>query len=612
MSPRKVQLDWKIGIKHCPCGQPNHLDETHCVNCGFGFGGARPHQPRQRRRPFKMRRVYRFLLLTTLALYLTLYLSSPGIPTQQSLALAQSTQTNIETVQDRFLALTSAVDWQKLWQTIETSSQEWIHTLAAQFQTLEQQFTSWNEKISQFERASDPNEAQHQRDKKQTAGSTPTAFPPTPVPTAIPTAARTNLDLVLDVQVQLGNVRTGPGMNYEIIDKVQEGDRLDDVVEESGGWYRFCCVNGDTLGWLHSSLVTTSHTGKLPPHLNADPYYQKYLDAGGVPILAPATVSDDELLRAQAITLAMVADRPDLLDVLAAQNTRILLYDKEKGGLAQLPEFADYSDSHFAGVWRETSYSGTVAAPAMTAYHCNETLIHEIAHALDYAIRVQEWEADRAPAFKQARNQTYLNAMNAGLWAGYESTLSHEYWAEMVVHWLRPDMFRTQFGFHDLSEYDSGAARLIEQYLGYPTLPDFCKTRQFAIRGRVLDASGNPLPEVWVTLSAWRRVGDGFMPLRRYPDVVEKRTGLDGRFWIEEAVDPGLLEAADFFTLGIWRGAPSEWSAACSIAGFAGDNNTVEKHLGQERRIEVTGQDLSGYSITIPDGFDWSPVIDCQ
>ena len=548
----------------------------------------------------------------TLAICLSLFLSRPRVATQQSIALAQSTQANIETVQNRLLSLTSAVDWQKLWQTIDPSSQEWVLNLATQIQTLEQQFTSWNEKISQFEQASVQKEAQLQRDQKQTAGSTPTPFPPTPTPTSVPTAARTNLDLVLDVQVQLGNVRTGPGMNYEIIGKVQEGDRLDDVVEESGGWYRFCCVNGDTLGWLHSSLVTESLAGKLPPHLNADPYYQKYLDAGGVPILAPATVSDDELLRAQAITLAMVADRPDLLDVLAAQNTRILLYDREKGGLTQLPEFADESNSGFAGVFGETSYGGAVAAPAMTTYHCNDILIHEIAHALDRAIRVQEWEANRAPAFKQARNQTYMSAMNAGLWAGYESTLSHEYWAEMVVHWLRPDIFRTRYGFLNLSEYDSAAARLIEQYLGNPNLPDFCKTRQFAIRGRVLDTSGNPLPEVWVTLSAWRRVGDGFRSLRHSSDVVEKRTGLDGRFWIEEAVDPGLLEAADIFTLGIWRGAPSEWSPACSIAGFAGDNNTAVKHLGQERRIEVTGQDLSGYTITIPNGFDWSPVMECK
>ena len=607
MSPRKVQLDWKIGIKHCPCGQPNHLDETHCVKCGFGFGSASPRS----RQPFKMRRVYRFLFLTALVTYLTLYLSSPRIPTLQTIALAQTTEANIEIIQNRLLALTSAVDWQKLWLTIETSSEDWILTLATQVQTLEQQFTSWNEKIGQFELPSAQKVAQAQRDQKETAGTTSIPFPATPTPTPIPTAIRTNLDLVLDVQVQLGNVRTGPGMNYEIIGKVQEGDRLDDIIEESSGWYRFCCVDGDKLGWLHSSLATASHSGKLPPHLKADPYYQKYLDAGGVPILAPASVADEELLRAQAITLAMVADRPDLLDVLAAQNTRILLYDSERGGLTQLPEFADSSGA--SGIFGETSYGFAAAAPTMTTYHCNETLIHEIAHALDYAIQKQEWEAFRGPEFKKARNRAFLSAKEARLWAGsYASTISDEYWAEMVVHWLRPDMFRIQFGLRNLSEYDSAAARLIEQYLGNPTLPDFCETRQFAIRGRVLDESGNPMPDVWVTLSAWRSKGDGFVPLRRYPDVVAKRTGLDGRFWIVEAVDPGLLEAADFFTLGLWRGAPAEWWPACSIAGYTGKSSTVVKQLGRARRIEVTGQDLSGYTITVPAGFDWSPRLDCQ
>ena len=44
-------------------------------------------------------------------------------------------------------------------------------------------------------------------------------------------------------------------MNYDIIGKVQAGDRLDDVVEESGEWYSFCCLDGDKPGWLHSSLV---------------------------------------------------------------------------------------------------------------------------------------------------------------------------------------------------------------------------------------------------------------------------------------------------------------------------------------------------------------------
>ena len=61
------------------------------------------------------------------------------------------------------------------------------------------------------------------------------------------------------------------------------------------------------------------------------PITRKYLNAGGVPILAPETVSDEELRRTQATIFGMVADRPDLLDVLASQNTRILLYDKDKG-----------------------------------------------------------------------------------------------------------------------------------------------------------------------------------------------------------------------------------------------------------------------------------------
>ncbi|MDE0632387.1 MAG: SH3 domain-containing protein [Caldilineaceae bacterium] len=552
-----------------------------------------------------MRRQFRFLLLTALAIYLTLYLSGSRISVQQSIALAQNTEANLKIIENRLLALSSALDWRNIGFNREKSAEDWILILETRIQKLEERLFIPYDWRNRAQSLSDQNEAQVRRSQEEAAS---------PTATAIPTPTRITIAKVLVVHVQLGNVRTGPGMAYDIIGKVQEGDRLVEVVDESGGWYRFCCVDGDTLGWLHSSLVTAYHTGAGPPsHLNADPYYQKYLDAGGIPILAPESVPNEELRRAQATLFSMVTDRPDLLDVLVSQNTRILLYDRDKGGLSQLPEFADYSDSKFAGVWGETSYGGAVAAPAMTTYHCNETLIHEIAHALDYAIRIQDWEAKREPGFKQARNQAYLSAMEAGLWAGrYESTVSHEYWAEVVVHWLRPDLFRTQFGLSDLSEYDSKAARLVEHYLGNPTLPDFCKTRQFAIRGRVLDDRGNPLPEVWVTLSAWRSEGEGFRPLRRDPDVVAKRTGLDGRFWIPDAVDPGLLEAADFFTLGIWRGEPAEWSAACSIAGFAGRNKTVDKHLGQERRIEVTGQDLSGYTITVPNGFDWSPLMDCQ
>ena len=267
MSPRKVQVDWKIGIKHCPCGQPNHLDETHCVKCGLGIGGARPRQP------FRLRRLFGFVLLTTLAIYLTLYLSGLRISKQQSIALAQNTKANLETVENRLLALTSALDWRNIRFSKETSAEDLILTLETRIQTLEQQFANRNDKENQVESSSDQNEAQVHRGPKEAAGTTPTA---------LPTPTRITIDKVLVVQVELGNVRTGPGMNYDIIGKVQAGDRLVEVVEESSGWYRFCCLDGDRPGWLHSSLVTAYQTGgRAAPTSKCRPLLPEILECRG-------------------------------------------------------------------------------------------------------------------------------------------------------------------------------------------------------------------------------------------------------------------------------------------------------------------------------------------
>lgn len=139
MTPRKVQVDWKIGIKQCPCGQPNHLHETHCVRCGAGFGGTRSRQP------FKVRRLFRFALLTTLAVYLTFYLSSPTISLQQSTVLAQNTRANLETIENQFLTLTTALSWRIVGFIKEISTQEWTLTAEAKIQELAQQLANRND-----------------------------------------------------------------------------------------------------------------------------------------------------------------------------------------------------------------------------------------------------------------------------------------------------------------------------------------------------------------------------------------------------------------------------------------------------------------------------------
>ncbi len=61
-----------------------------------------------------MRRLFRFLLLTALAVYMIFYLSGPRISGQQSIAIAQNTEASLKIIENRFLALTSALDWRNI------------------------------------------------------------------------------------------------------------------------------------------------------------------------------------------------------------------------------------------------------------------------------------------------------------------------------------------------------------------------------------------------------------------------------------------------------------------------------------------------------------------
>lgn len=82
-----------------------------------------------------------------------------------------------------------------------------------------------------------------------------------PAPTSTPT--RTPSDKVLIVTAARGNVRSGPGTNHGVIGSVKEGDILEGPVQEQAGWYQFCCVNDDQLGWISGTLVTVTSRDDL-------------------------------------------------------------------------------------------------------------------------------------------------------------------------------------------------------------------------------------------------------------------------------------------------------------------------------------------------------------
>lgn len=88
-----------------------------------------------------------------------------------------------------------------------------------------------------------------------TVTTTPTVTP-TPIPTADP-------DSVIVVQVARGNVRSGPGTQHDILGVVESGDILQGPIQETAGWYQFCCVNEGETAWISSSLVSVQSKEEL-------------------------------------------------------------------------------------------------------------------------------------------------------------------------------------------------------------------------------------------------------------------------------------------------------------------------------------------------------------
>lgn len=88
-----------------------------------------------------------------------------------------------------------------------------------------------------------------------TVTTTPTVTP-TPIPTPDP-------DSVIVVQVARGNVRSGPGTQHDILAVVQSGDVFQGPIQETSGWYQFCCVNEGETGWISSTLATVQSKEEL-------------------------------------------------------------------------------------------------------------------------------------------------------------------------------------------------------------------------------------------------------------------------------------------------------------------------------------------------------------
>lgn len=226
----------------------------------------------------------------------------------------------------------------------------------------------------------------------------------------------------------------------------------------------FCvCVQG--------AKSTTEPQVTVPPRsLRLDPFYKKYVDARGLPIVSSEKVADAALLRAGELVNKMLADRPDIRKALIDAGVRFVII----GAKEQTTDIPEYSYMKPKEFWNERSrgFGGRVVSCgeenllcyAIDRYDDENILIHEFAHCIHLS-GLRRIDKD----FDKRLKQLYESALEKGLWKGtYAGSNRSEYWAEGVQSYFDSNRQNNYNHNHvntrkELEAYDPELARLIAE-----------------------------------------------------------------------------------------------------------------------------------------------------
>ncbi|MCH2181228.1 MAG: hypothetical protein MK108_04415 [Mariniblastus sp.] len=249
---------------------------------------------------------------------------------------------------------------------------------------------------------------------------------------------------------------------------------------------RSCLHNQSILvTFLLLVLCDTSMVGgqveSIPESLrdsfDLDPYYQKYVDAGELPVLGSDKVSDAAMLEAAWIIEKMIGHRPDLLQAMAENRTRmaVMAFDEYTTDVPEHRHLAPrvYWDRRARGL------GATPRAPAVSCaeenllgfpgdpYSTENICIHEFAHAIH-----QMGMVSLDPTFDDRLKRAYRRAKSNGLWANTYAISNHqEYWAEAVQSWFGNNREEDSLHNHvntrqELIAYDAPLADLCREVFG--------------------------------------------------------------------------------------------------------------------------------------------------
>ncbi len=249
----------------------------------------------------------------------------------------------------------------------------------------------------------------------------------------------------------------------------------------------------------------------VPAEMSFDPFYRKYTDALGIPVLSSDKVPDMALVVARDIVNGMLAARPDLRAAMIARNWRVgVMAETEITG--DIPEHAnrkrpgapegepvnEEDRQYWARRARGLGGNPTTGAEENllgypgTRYFGEHILVHEFSHAImGGGIR----NAD--PSLHQEILAAYDSAMARGLYVNedgrkhYATTNANEYWAEGAQWWFHSN-YGECFGGNrrlespdDLKAYDPTLYELLSRVYNTHHIPmDIYHAKNIRPRGR--------------------------------------------------------------------------------------------------------------------------------
>jgi hypothetical protein len=202
-----------------------------------------------------------------------------------------------------------------------------------------------------------------------------------------------------------------------------------------------------------------------PAELKLDPFYKKYVDAHGIPVVSSEKVPDAALVMARDIVVFMLSDRPDLRKELIRMKWKVAIM-AEKEVTYDIPEHRKYrllpkiDDERLTPQQKANYYKpggvGTMTGEQYwnkrgrgfggepngenttscaeenllgypgTRYFGQSLLVHEFSHGI---MRGAIYNVD--PKYKQAVVDAYEDAKKKGLRTaqGYYGNNFNEYWA---------------------------------------------------------------------------------------------------------------------------------------------------------------------------------------